>query len=87
MQTQPTTTETSTQSAVIDIVETPAPCTDCGPETFSLDNFKDWSDHDILAAILVEMIMVRRNFTDLSEGMTQMSSGPIGKLMGNLFGP
>jgi hypothetical protein len=67
-------------------VKTPEPCPDCGPEVFDLNNFKDWSDHDLLAAILVEMIMIRRTFTDMSQGFEAMSSGPIAKMFGGLFG-
>lgn len=81
-----TETNTPVTNGQVEVVKTPEPCADCGPEVFDLNNFKEWSDHDLLAAILVEMIMIRRTFTDMSAGFEAVSSGPMAKILGGLFG-
>lgn len=85
MSTQQTTTETNTP--ITEVIDVPCKdCTDNAIATFDLKNFADWSDHDLLAAILVELIMIRTNFTNISEGLESLQGSGIGKMLGGLFG-
>lgn len=61
------------------------PCEPC-QESFTLDSFKDWSDHDLFAAILAELIMMRRTMTDLGEGLSAIGNAGLGSLFKGMFG-
>ena len=68
------------------------PCEDCpdpnepGTVVLSLDQFKDWSETELLAAILAELIMLRTSIVDLANGLSEIGSVGFGSLFKGMFG-
>lgn len=69
-----------------DIATVTEPCVDCSQSALLKESFADWSEHDLLAAILAELVVLRGNITTMSDGLADIGSSGIMGMLGGLFG-